>query len=111
MLHQQDVGQDDAGDQSHLPPYPDSMGLLPPTSSEPIYSPSPNSGVRDLSNMKLAQNQTELSKQIADLSRVVEEQGLLLRRLVNVLEGDNMNSRKGKEREGDLTVYTSGYQY
>jgi len=87
------------------------MGLLPPTSSEPIYSPSPNSGVRDLSNMKLAQNQTELSKQIADLSRVVEEQGLLLRRLVNVLEGDNMNSRKGKEREGDLTVYTSGYQY
>lgn len=50
--------------------------------------------------MKLAQNQTELSKQIVDLSRMVEEQGQLLRRVMRVLEGENSNLGKGKEREG-----------
>lgn len=37
---------------------------------------------RDLSNRKLAQNQTELFQQIADLRSVIEQQGELLRLLV-----------------------------
>ncbi|KAF8156567.1 hypothetical protein B0H34DRAFT_466692 [Crassisporium funariophilum] len=42
----------------------------------------PRTPGRDLSNMKLAQNQTELSRQIEELSRAVEAQGVLIRRLV-----------------------------
>ena len=60
--------------------------------------------------MKLAQNQTELSKQIVDLSRMVEEQGQLLRQAMKVLEGEDLSLGKGKEREGECTVYSS-YQY
>ncbi|VDC00956.1 unnamed protein product [Peniophora sp. CBMAI 1063] len=37
---------------------------------------------RDLSNRKLAQNQTELFQQIADLKSVIEQQGAMLRMLV-----------------------------
>ncbi|KAK7037927.1 potassium voltage-gated channel subfamily B member 2 [Favolaschia claudopus] len=52
----------------------------------------------DLSNRKLAHNQTELSKQIVELRGVVEMQGELIRRLVTAIEG------KGKSRahEADL---------
>jgi len=46
----------------------------------------------DLSNFKLAENQTELSKQISELRTTVEEQGILLRRLLDAVE-------KGKQRE------------
>ena len=42
---------------------------------------------RDLSNFKLAQNQTELSHQIEDLKATVELQGKLLTRLLVALEG------------------------
>jgi len=109
-FHQQDTGQDDVGDQLHLPSNQDSTRLLRLTSSSTMHSPFPK-GVGDLSNMKLAQNQTELSKQIVDLSRMVEEQGQLLRQIMKVLEGENPNLGKGKEREGECMVYSSGYQY
>lgn len=42
---------------------------------------------RDLSNRKLAQNQTELSRQISELRSAVETQGEIIRRLVGLLEG------------------------
>ena len=109
-FHQQDAGRLDVGDQSHLLSHQDSTRLLRLTSSGPMHPPSPKGG-RDLSNMKLAQNQTELSKQIVDLSRMVEEQGHLLRRVMKVLEGENPSLGKGKEREGEFIAYTSGYQY
>ncbi|KAI9456321.1 hypothetical protein HD554DRAFT_2145550 [Boletus coccyginus] len=41
---------------------------------------------RDLTNRKLAQNQTELSRQISELRSVVEVQGEMIRRLVGMLE-------------------------
>ncbi|KAL0577505.1 hypothetical protein V5O48_004491 [Marasmius crinis-equi] len=54
--------------------------------------PAPNLNTAgDLSNLKLAQNQTELSKQISELRETVELQGLMIRRLLDSLE-------KGKQR-------------
>ncbi|KIM34880.1 hypothetical protein M413DRAFT_79961 [Hebeloma cylindrosporum] len=41
---------------------------------------------RDLTNLKLAQNQTELSRQIEELAGTVEVQGRLLRRLLEKLD-------------------------
>jgi len=41
---------------------------------------------KDLSNMKLAMNQTELSRQISELREIVEVQGKVIGRLVEVLE-------------------------
>ncbi|TFK33509.1 hypothetical protein BDQ12DRAFT_700737 [Crucibulum laeve] len=67
----------------------------------------------DLSNMKLAQNQTELSRQISELSATVETQGKLIRRLIEVLEkgGGGLDApagtRKGKgklEDEGGVDI-------
>jgi len=53
--------------------------------------------------MKLAQNQTELSKQIADLSATVQLQGKLLKRLVTILDGGSEGgsdySGKGKQTQ------------
>ncbi|ESK92115.1 voltage-gatedpotassiumchannel [Moniliophthora roreri MCA 2997] len=49
---------------------------------------------RDLSNRKLAQNQTELSKQISELRDTVEMQGEMIKRLLEVLE----TRIKGKQR-------------
>ncbi|KAF6750599.1 hypothetical protein DFP72DRAFT_1013319 [Ephemerocybe angulata] len=54
---------------------------------------------RDLSNLKLAQNQTELSRQIAELAEEVGRQGRLLGRLVEVLEEGVL---RGEGRDGDL---------
>ncbi|KIM65843.1 hypothetical protein SCLCIDRAFT_1211848 [Scleroderma citrinum Foug A] len=50
---------------------------------------------RDLSNRKLAQNQTELSQQISELRVAVEQQGQVIRELLAILEG----KEKGKRRE------------
>lgn len=50
---------------------------------------------RDLSNRKLAQNQTELSQQISELRVAVEQQGQVIRELLTILEGQG----KGKRRE------------
>lgn len=47
--------------------------------------PTPRNPSRDLSNMKLAQNQTELSKQIEDLTATVELQGRMLQRLLEIM--------------------------
>jgi uncharacterized coiled-coil protein SlyX len=47
---------------------------------------------RDLSNMKLAQNQTELSRQIEELAGTVEVQGRLLRRLLEKLDASSGSS-------------------
>ncbi|KAF5338269.1 hypothetical protein D9611_014616 [Ephemerocybe angulata] len=71
-------------------------------------APAPSTAIaRDLTNLKLAQNQTELSRQIAELAEEVGRQGRLLGRLVGVLgEGvlggsgrDGLKGR-GKRREG-----------
>ncbi|RDB21570.1 Potassium voltage-gated channel subfamily B member 2 [Hypsizygus marmoreus] len=58
-----------------------------------LPSPGLPSRQRDLSNHKLAQNQTELSRQISDLRATVEMQGRILERMLDVLEG---SSSKGK---------------
>ncbi|KAF5329105.1 hypothetical protein D9611_014292 [Ephemerocybe angulata] len=68
-------------------------------------APAPSTAIaRDLSNLKLAQNQTELSRQIAELAEEVRRQGVLMGRLVEVLgEGgirDGLKSR-GKRREDE----------
>jgi potassium voltage-gated channel Shal-related subfamily D protein 2 len=42
---------------------------------------------QDLSNFKLAQNQTELSKQIEELKTTVLKQGQMMSRLLEVLDG------------------------
>ncbi|KAF8988556.1 hypothetical protein BDQ17DRAFT_1314624 [Cyathus striatus] len=48
--------------------------------------PGASTPLRDLSNLKLAQNQTELSRQIAELTSTVEMQRRMLQRLVEMLE-------------------------
>ncbi|KAG7098367.1 hypothetical protein E1B28_000325 [Marasmius oreades] len=53
--------------------------------------PNNNSRRRDLSNLKLAMNQTELSKQIGELRETVELQGDMIKRLLDALE-------KGKQK-------------
>ncbi|KAF7295457.1 Potassium voltage-gated channel subfamily B member 2 [Mycena indigotica] len=55
---------------------------------------TPPSG--DLSNRKLAHNQTELSNQITELRSIVEAQGHLIARLAAAIEG------KGKGRQRDV---------
>ncbi|EFI27342.1 hypothetical protein CC1G_14815 [Coprinopsis cinerea okayama7 len=68
----------------------------------PMHIPISSSASRDLTNMKLAQNQTELSHQIDELKGIVEEQGKLIGRLVDLLEGRGYSSAvngKGKEKE------------
>jgi len=76
-----------------------------PRSEDPLYSPvysarrsdppplpqPPRTPSRDLTNMKLAQNQTELSRQIEDLAATVEIQGRMLQRLLEISEE---NARK-----------------
>jgi potassium voltage-gated channel Shal-related subfamily D protein 2 len=59
------------------------MGSYAPlhTSRADIQSQS-----RDLSNRKLAQNQTELSRQIHGLATTIEQQGKLLRKLLKNIE-------------------------
>jgi len=59
----------------------------------------PRTPSRDLSNMKLAQNQTELSRQIDELRETVEMQGKMLQRLLEKLDAgaDAVGSGKGKE--------------
>ena len=41
----------------------------------------------DLSNRKLAYNQTQLSRQIDELRATVEAQGIMVQRLLDVMEG------------------------
>ncbi|KAF9464059.1 hypothetical protein BDZ94DRAFT_1257446 [Collybia nuda] len=65
-----------------------------------MYPGAPTPRPSDLSNRKLAQNQTELSRQISELRSTVEAQGLMLQRLLNALEG---STSKGKQKQDDGT--------
>ncbi|KAJ7172311.1 hypothetical protein C8R46DRAFT_1161771 [Mycena filopes] len=67
-----------------------------PRNRDPFFHPHQPNGSSDLSNRKLAENQTELSNQIADLRGLVESQGQLISQLVTALEG------KGKGRAHDI---------
>ena len=63
---------------------------------------------RDLSNLKLAQNQIELSKQIVELSTIVQMQGKLLERLLTALDvdvGKDAASNINEGREGKQTQF------
>jgi hypothetical protein len=57
----------------------------------------PSEPLKDLSNRKLAQNQTELSQQISELRVTVEMQGELIRELLGYLRVGG--TAKGKRRE------------
>lgn len=57
----------------------------------------PVEAIKDLSNRKLAQNQTELSQQISELRVTVEMQGEMIRELLRYLHGEE--GAKGKRRE------------
>lgn len=76
------------------PPIPTLITPIPPLSSRD-NAPSLS---------KLAQNQSDLSRQIADLKGVVEAQGMMLRQLLSALEertagSSNSRHRKGKTRD------------
>ncbi|KAI6030617.1 hypothetical protein F5J12DRAFT_801813 [Pisolithus orientalis] len=58
---------------------------------------------RDLSNRKLAQNQTELSRQISELRMTVELQSQMMKQLLTILEGQD----EGKRRESVSTTRNS----
>lgn len=57
----------------------------------------PSEPPKDLSNRKLAQNQTELSQQISELRVTVEIQGEMIRELLGYLRVEGTG--KGKRRE------------
>lgn len=65
-----------------------------------MYPGAPTPRPSDLSNRKLAQNQTELSRQISELRSTVEVQGLMLQRLLDALEG---STSKGKQKQDERT--------
>ncbi|KAH6883633.1 hypothetical protein BKA70DRAFT_1575439 [Coprinopsis sp. MPI-PUGE-AT-0042] len=82
---------------------PSTAFLYPPNEGAPLST----SRERDLTNMKLAQNQTELSRQIADLAATVEQQSRVIARLLDLVEGQasgkspgviGAHVRKGKEK-------------
>ncbi|KAG2147446.1 uncharacterized protein EDB93DRAFT_414983 [Suillus bovinus] len=60
----------------------------------------PSEPLKDLSNRKLAQNQTELSQQISELRETVEMQGEMIRELLGYLRAEGTTKdTKGKRRE------------
>src|SRR5258708_16028710 len=52
----------------------------------PLRTSRADTQSRDLSNRKLAQNQTELSRQIHGLATTIEQQGILLRKLLRNID-------------------------
>jgi hypothetical protein len=74
------------------------------SAAPPAFLSAPESA--DLSNRKLAHNQTELSNQITELRGIVEAQGQLIARLVSALEGGDAGEGKGKARARDDIVYS-----
>ncbi|KAF9222858.1 voltage-gated potassium channel [Gyrodon lividus] len=71
----------------------------------------PQAPPRDLSNRKLAQNQTELSQQISELRVAVEMQGQMIGRLLTALEGRTGmgdGNGKGKGRESGSVSWGAG---
>jgi potassium voltage-gated channel Shal-related subfamily D protein 2 len=68
---------------------------IEPTSGHPYHSwwyPRTPSVPKDLTNRKLAQNQTELSQQIAELRVTVENQGRMIEQLLEaILKGKGVD--------------------
>ncbi|KAF6744552.1 hypothetical protein DFP72DRAFT_1078399 [Ephemerocybe angulata] len=111
----QPLGASSSSRRPHTSMHPSSSSTSQPqhiraSSYDPFLAtpaPAPSTAVaRDLSNLKLGQNQTELSRQIAELAEEVGRQGVLLGRLVEVLgegvlrgEGGDGLKRRGKRRE------------
>ncbi|KAJ7510176.1 hypothetical protein B0H11DRAFT_2269644 [Mycena galericulata] len=83
-------------DSPHSEPQSPISPLIRRSRNTPFFPSRSEPPPSDLSNRKLAHNQTELSKQIAELRGVVEAQGQLITRLVSTLEG------KGKARAQDV---------
>ncbi|KIY46000.1 voltage-gated potassium channel [Fistulina hepatica ATCC 64428] len=78
-----------------------------PLFSSGIQSARDSTGIpRDLSNFKLAQNQTHLSQQIAELRTMVEQQNQTIQRLVNVVQRttDVEGSASGADVAGGIDV-------
>lgn len=69
----------------------------------PTSTSTPTNG--DLSNLKLAQNQTELSRQISELAATVEVQGRLLKRLVTVLDVEDPSGERELNGKGKQTQF------
>ncbi|KAF9234153.1 hypothetical protein BU15DRAFT_90082 [Melanogaster broomeanus] len=73
---------------------------------------APAAHPQDLSNRKLAQNQTELSQQISELRVAVETQGETIRQLLVVLEGRTrevgVGDVKGKGRQSGSVSWGAG---
>ncbi|KAG0708465.1 hypothetical protein DFH29DRAFT_892721 [Suillus ampliporus] len=69
--------------------------VVAPFSHHPLEFQPPEP-LKDLSNRKLAQNQTELSQQISELRVTVEMQGEMIRELLGYLRGEGKT--KGKRR-------------
>ncbi|KAF9442299.1 voltage-gated potassium channel [Macrolepiota fuliginosa MF-IS2] len=108
MTTNKNRGDDADEEEDHAPSPPNDPTRLPypfPSASPGYNSPVPagQSNRRDLSNMKLAQNQTELSKQITNLTATVELQGKLLKRIIAILDGESEGgsdySGKGKQTQ------------
>lgn len=71
----------------------------PSATQHPVYPPEPamtSPRLQDLSNFKLAQNQTELSEQIDNLKAIVEMQGKMMNRLLDVIEGRKREDVQGR---------------
>lgn len=64
-----------------------------------MYNHAPPLAPKDLSNRKLAQNQTELSRQILELKNVVFEQKMMIEQLVKSL-GDSRRERTRRKGDG-----------
>ncbi|EKM79679.1 hypothetical protein AGABI1DRAFT_59386 [Agaricus bisporus var. burnettii JB137-S8] len=74
-----------------------------PMPTTPTSTSTPTNG--DLSNLKLAQNQTELSRQISELAATVEVQGRLLKRLVTVLDVEDPSGERELNGKGKQTQF------
>ncbi|KAF8956806.1 hypothetical protein BDZ97DRAFT_1847600 [Flammula alnicola] len=83
----QDRAEDEISDNRNATDPPYSPVLSARRHPDPPRTPS-----RDLSNMKLAQNQTELSRQIEELAATVEVQGRMLHRLLEKLDSNERHS-------------------
>lgn len=81
-------------------------GSMDPMGGSGSAAPRTPGGGRDLSNLKLAQNQTELSRQIEDLADTVDAQGKLLVRLLERLDGGGLSTGVGP---GSASARGNGY--
>ncbi|KAJ8517447.1 hypothetical protein ONZ45_g5391 [Pleurotus djamor] len=92
-MNQHHRPNDDPDSPSH-PSFDHNLFGAPPSSRSESQQSARD---RDLSNFKLAQNQTELSSQISELRTLVEMQGKHIQRLMLMMEANS----KGKGRDVD----------